>query len=260
MHPYRLVLHQALSTRDYDNRLDFCHWLLDMVAENPLMLSQILWTDEATFNSDGHVNLHNTHYWCNTNPHWMRESHRQGRWSINVWCGILGDKIIGPYVFNEPLNGETYLNFLINVLPLFLEDIPLDIRRNMIFQHDGCPAHYYRNVQQFLNDTFPNRWIGRGSIFPWPARYYDNSKIIIKIKTNNFRSPDLTCLDFYLWGRLKDLVYVTQPTTREDMVARIENSIRSISSAEIETAVFSTIHRMQQCVENDGRQFEHLRH
>ncbi|KAG8280851.1 hypothetical protein J6590_071732 [Homalodisca vitripennis] len=33
------------------------------------------------------------------------------------------------------------------------------------------------------------------------------------------------CLDFYLWGRLKDLVYTTRPTTVEDMMQRIRNAV-----------------------------------
>lgn len=63
MHPYHIVLHQILNDNDYDSRLNHCHWLLGMIRENPNFLSQILWTDEATFSSTGAVNLHNMHYW-----------------------------------------------------------------------------------------------------------------------------------------------------------------------------------------------------
>ena len=110
-------------------------------------------------------------------------------------CGILGGKILGPFVFPERLNGATYLNFLRNELPLFLDDGPLAIRRDMFFQHDGCPSHFARNVREFLEV------IGRGSLFPWPPR-----------------SPDLTVLDFYLWWKLKDIVFATRPTTRQNMI------------------------------------------
>lgn len=213
-----------------------------MINETPQFLSQILWTDEATFSSDGRINLKNMHYWSTTNPYWMQEVQYQGRWSVNVWCGILGDTIIGPYFFDEPLNGNRFLDFIRNILPVLLENVPLETRRNMFLQLDGCPAHYLIQVREHLNETYRNRWIGRGSLFPWPAR-----------------SPDLTCLDFYLWGRLKDLVFQTRPTSREDMKNRIRNAIRSLPRAEVEAAVLSTRKRLQQCVENDGKQFEHLR-
>lgn len=65
-------------------------------------------------------------------------------------------------------------------------------------------------------------------------------------------------MDFYFWGRVKDIVYVTRPTTRENMIQRIRNAIHNIPVAEIETAVLSTRERSQLCIVNDGRQFEHL--
>ncbi|EZA51149.1 hypothetical protein X777_10422 [Ooceraea biroi] len=59
------------------------------------------------------------------------------------------------------------------------------------FQHDGAGPHYANIVRDYLNETFRNVWIGRGSRVRWPAR-----------------SPDLTSPDFYLWGYLKDVVYL----------------------------------------------------
>jgi hypothetical protein len=241
MHPYHIVLHQALKDIDYDHRLNHCHWMLNMIRDNPNFLSLILWTDEATFSSAGGVNLHNMHYWFEQNPHWMREVEHQNRWSLNVWCGIVEGKIIGPHFFDQPLNGERFLEFLNVFLPPLLEDVSLETRRKMWFQLDGCPAHYNHIVREHLDDQYPDRVIGRGSLFPWPAR-----------------SPDLTCLDFYLWGRLKDLVFQEKPTTRENMKERIRNAIRSLSRAEIEAAVFSTTRRSNKCIENDGRHFEQL--
>lgn len=242
MHPYHVVLHQALKEEDFNRRLDYCHWMLGMIRENREFLFQILWTDEATFNSDGRVNRHNMHYWSAENPHWLREVQHQGRWSLNVWCGILGGRIIGPYFFEESLNGNVFLDFLVNQLPLLLEDVPLETRQNLFLQLDGCPAHFAITVREHINAVFQQRWIGRGNLFPWPPR-----------------SPDLTCLDFYLWGRIKDIVFRTQPTTREDMKDRIRNAIRNIPRAEIEAAVLSTHERLQQCIERDGQHFEHLR-
>ena len=82
------------------------------------------------------------------------------------------------------------IDFLQNELPKKLEDVPLATRIAMFFQHDGTPSHYTRHVMQHLSDTSPNRWIGRGSTINWPPR-----------------SPDLTPLDFCLWGLMKSDVY-----------------------------------------------------
>ena len=44
---------------------------------------------------------------------------------MNVWCGVLGNRLIGPFVFDNNLTGNTYEAFLRNELPGLLEDIPL---------------------------------------------------------------------------------------------------------------------------------------
>ena len=132
LHPYHVELHQALSEINFDHRLNCCYWLRAMVEEDPNFLSRVLWTDEASFSSNGGVNLHNMHYWSPNNPHWMREVDYQNRWSLNVWCGILDGRIVGPFFFNEHLNGDNYLNFLANQLPHLLDNIPLQTRMNVV--------------------------------------------------------------------------------------------------------------------------------
>ncbi|GFG36095.1 hypothetical protein Cfor_03668 [Coptotermes formosanus] len=74
------------------------------------------------------------------------------------------------------------------LFPQFGED---DHEGCMHFQQDGAPPHYHRDVRKCLNTRFPGRWIGRAAPIPWPPR-----------------SPDLTPLDFFLWGIVKDRVYV----------------------------------------------------
>lgn len=48
-----------------------------------------------------------------------------------------------------------------NALPSMLEDIPLDVRIKMCLPHDGAPAHSSRDINDHLNEVFPNKWIGR---------------------------------------------------------------------------------------------------
>ncbi|GBN98620.1 hypothetical protein AVEN_272953-1 [Araneus ventricosus] len=60
----------------------------------------------------------------------------------------------------------------------------------VICQQDGAPPHYGNIVREFLDATFPQRWIGRGAAMAWPPR-----------------SPDITPLDFYVWGYVKQHVY-----------------------------------------------------
>ncbi|GBO08525.1 hypothetical protein AVEN_145906-1 [Araneus ventricosus] len=71
------------------------------------------------------------------------------------------------------------------VLPQLLggEQISASTRQIIWFQQDGAPAHFNRNVRNHPDVIFDKQWIGRGGPVQWPAR-----------------SPDLSCLDFFLWG------------------------------------------------------------
>lgn len=240
-HPYHMSLHQELSENDFQNRLEFCQWGLRQLQIDNTFLNKILFTDEATFTNHGQVNIHNMHYWSEENPRWLREVCKQRPWSVNVWCGLIDNKIIGPYFIDGTLNRRKYEQILIEVLPQLLEDIPLYVRQTMWYQQDGCPAHSAQNITEILNRTFGNHWIGRRGNHKWPAR-----------------SPDLTPLDFYLWGKLKQQVYCEKPTTREDMVMRIRRACAAIDPNEIRRATLSVLERFRQCINAEGQHFEHL--
>ena len=39
--------------------------------------------------------------------------------------------------------------------------------QQVILQQDGAPPHYSRKVRDFLDDKFPDRWIGRRGPLKW---------------------------------------------------------------------------------------------
>lgn len=204
-HPYHYTPVQGLEEGDPIRRTIFCRFLIDSDVEDRRFLKKILWTDESKFSSEGITNFHNLHYWNHENPHLVRQTSFQYKFSVNVWAGVIGQTLIGPYYLPDNLNGINYLEFLENTLPDIFEEVPLDVRRDMIFQNDGCPAHHRIAVREFLTSHFPNRWIGRNGPMLWPAR-----------------SPDLTPLDYYVWGRAKDLVYEVEIQNRDHLLRRIE--------------------------------------
>lgn len=240
-HPYHLVLHQELLPTDYDQRIRFCAWMRRAIEENNNFLFNVLFSDESTFTNCGQVNRHNLHYWSPENPYWMHTVPFQHRWSLNVWCGIVGDSVIGPYFFEDTVTSQSYCNFLSNELHVLLEDVPLCIRRDMWFQHDGAPPHFARITRTLLNKMFGQRWIGRGGLIQWPAR-----------------SPDLTPLDFFLWGYIKEKVFSTVPTTREELKERIRTACASITPAMLFSVRRNIIERLLKCLEVHGMLFEHL--
>ena len=157
---------------------------------------------------------------------------------MNVWCCVFGNKLIGPFVFENNLNGNTYEAFLRNELPGLLEDIPLMIRSQMYFQHDGA-----QHVRNFLNESFPNCWLGRGGAVAWPPR-----------------SPDLTPLDYYLWGHMKTLEYETKVDSRAALRDRIFEAAEHISNHPdiIASATQSLLMHAENCIAAGGGHFEQL--
>ena len=98
---------QHLEPGDHTKRMDLCHW----VNAHPELLNVILFTDEASFTRDGINNLRNVHTWAHRNPHATCVTHFQRRFSLNVWCGMLGNRLIEPFVFDQNLTGNTYVMF-----------------------------------------------------------------------------------------------------------------------------------------------------
>lgn len=238
-YPYRMSLLQNLMPTDPLQRLNFCNWIQN---QRQNIHRNILFTDECTFKSDAEVNTWNCRFWSPVNPHWVREIDHQHVWKVNVWCGIIDDKILGPVFFEENLTGPRYASFIENELSALLDELPLRYRQNMWFQQDACPAHTSIVARIQLNAKFPGKWIGKFGPVSYPPR-----------------SPDLTVLDYFLWGRITDLVYINRPTTRDDMKQRIRTAIASLDAAEIRRAVDSMQNRVRVCVQQEGAHIEHLR-
>jgi len=114
-----------------------------------------MFIDEAQFNRECVNNTHNSHVWGEENPHATLESNLKQSFRVNVWCALLDDQPIGPFILEDRLTGEAYLRFLQEVLPQLLEDVSLDKRSRMYFQHDQATPHSSRRVTNFVNYRFP---------------------------------------------------------------------------------------------------------
>ncbi|ERL83293.1 hypothetical protein D910_00151 [Dendroctonus ponderosae] len=100
-YPYKIRLCQELDGNDFENRTEFCMWVLDKVAENEKFFENMLFSDECTFHNNGLVNRHNFYYYFDSNPRTYRVMKNQIRWSVNVWGRILGQYLIGPYFLKD---------------------------------------------------------------------------------------------------------------------------------------------------------------
>lgn len=238
-HPYKLHHTQELLGQDLDRRMEFCEEIGERGND---FVSKIIFTDEAAFQIDGNVNHQNFRYWSTENPHWMRDDKTQYLAKVNVWTGIIGEHLIGPFFFDENLNAEAYEAMLIQqIIPAIRNLYPNDEFNQLWFQHDGAPAHFALRVRRVLDENFPHRWIGRRGTIEWPPR-----------------SPDLTPLDYFLWGYLKERVYKIRPVNIEDLKQRITNEMNTITVEMLRNVRDAFPLRLAHCQAEEGRQFEHL--
>ncbi|GFV56427.1 uncharacterized protein TNCV_1709771 [Trichonephila clavipes] len=245
LHPFHYQRVQSLKECDFAPRETFSQWYLQQRIANPFFAASVLFTDEASFSREGIFNTHNSHSWAAANAHVTRTRAAQDRFLVNIWAGILGDHLIGPYILPDRLTGPRYLIFLEQVLPELLDSahVTAATRTSMWFQQDGAPAHFSISVRNHLDATCGERWIGRGGPVHWPLR-----------------SPDLSCLDYFFWGQMKSLVYETPVNSAEELVARISAAAGEIrNTLEMLSNVRRSMKRRCEArITCGGRQFEHL--
>ena len=124
---------------------------------------------------------------------------------------------------------------------MLLENLTLQRRMNMLYQHDGAPPHFTNAVRDHLNVTFPDRWMGRNGPILWPAR-----------------SPDLTPLDYFLWGHIKEIVYKKPTREREQCVQKIDAAFEVVKNDEemVRRALFNIRRRAALVVQTGGGHIE----
>jgi hypothetical protein len=82
----------------------------------------------------------------------------------------------------------------------------------MLFQQGGAPPHFLKEMVDFLNRKFPEKWVGRGGPITWPPR-----------------SPHLTPFNFFFWGYIKNAVYVTSlADTLPELAGRIRDAVTTV--------------------------------
>ena len=106
------------------------------------------------------------------------------------------------------VTGARYRSMISNFLLDELECMDVE---NMWFQQDGATSHTATETIELLRETFEDRIISRRGDVNWPPR-----------------SCDLTPLDFFLWGYLKEKVYANNPETIDDLKLNIIDAIQGI--------------------------------
>lgn len=238
LYPYKIQLGQALKPQDYQTRLEFCE---TMLAQQELF-TNIIFSDEAHFQLHGVVNKQNCRIWASQNPQEIIVTplHPQ---KLTVWAGLASWGIVGPYFFQD-INGKT-INVTTQTYGQLLSSLPGMLAQHdgfndrTWFQQDGAPPHTANITMATLRAKFPNKLISRRGDINWPPR-----------------SPDLSPLDYFLWGYLKDRVYRSKPKTLTELKDNIEREIIAIPKDMLERSIQNFKKRLEECM---GRGGQHLK-
>ena len=76
----------------------------------------------------------------------------------------------------------------------------LHVLQNKWFQHVSSPVHFTLEIRGNLDQRFGLQWKGRRDPIAW-----------------SIRSPDLTPIDYYLWGFKKTLIYDTPVESKHEL-------------------------------------------
>ena len=110
----------------------------------------------------------------------------------------------------------------------------------IVFQQDGAPPHCLDRTLQYLRQCFlGDRLILRRTDNPWPPY-----------------SPDLTPLDYFLWGYLKERVYEDNPDTIERLKENIKREIRRIPNDVLDRAMDNFNVRVANVIQQRGAWIE----
>jgi len=111
----------------------------------------------------------------------------------------------------KTITGFAYLDLLEQYVFPQIETFEQGTVSRVIFMQDGAPPHFSCFVTDVLNERLPDAWIGRGGPILWPPR-----------------SPDISPLDFFLWGYFKNIVYAEKIRNMQHLQERITSAIENV--------------------------------
>lgn len=109
------------------------------------------------------------------------------------------------------------------------------------FQQDGATAHTANQTLQLLQQRFNDRIISRRTDNIWASH-----------------SPDLNPPDFFLWGYVKDRVYVNKPRTVEELKTAVSDAIKDITAEMCRDVINNFAVRIRECLARGGAHIEHV--
>jgi hypothetical protein len=120
---------------------------------------KVVFSDEATFHLPGNFNQHNLRIWGSNNSNEVI-AHTRDSPKLNMCLTLSKQNVFEPFFFVEcTATAIVYLDMLYEFHMSILEE---EGANDMLFQQDRAPPLFHREVTDFLNCRFPEKWIGSG--------------------------------------------------------------------------------------------------
>jgi hypothetical protein len=233
MFPYKISILQEIKPGDYEKRVKLSEWMLAKLDYDESFLDHTFFSDEAHFHLCGYVNQQNYRFWATEKPDFSIQAPLHSQ-RITVWAAISRKHVIGPVFLNENVNADVYSEIIRNHLFPGLRHHKLV--KKAWFQQDGATPHTANRVLELLRTKLGDRIISKGL---WPPR-----------------SPDLTPCDYFLWGFLKDRVYIQRPKNLAELRESIEENFKWVNKEMLQRVSKNLISRLRTCLDHNGAHIE----
>jgi hypothetical protein len=143
------------------------------------------------------------------------------------------DKLIGPFFFLEKtVTAHSYLDMLeLYALP--------QLPPQTILQQEGATPHFCHHIRNHLNREMAGGWIGRDGPIASPPR-----------------SPDLTPLDLFLWGYVKNIFYQVKINDLQRLKARIKDAVATMKPNMLQATLKEIEYHLVICRATKGANIE----
>lgn len=238
--PYKIPVMQTLKQSDIDSRMEFCNWAL----ANPAVIDATWFSDESHFYLNGSVNKQNMRFWSSSKPDFYEEKPLHSP-KVTVWAAISSDGVVGPYFFEVggetvTITTDTYLSMMNGKFVPELKKRGCNMSK-LWFQQDGAAPHTANRALEWMQETFGRKVISLKTAIAWPPH-----------------SPDLSPLDFYMWGHLKQRVYTPPPANITELKQAIRREMRKIDIDTCKAVIKNFNERIRRVVQNRGGHVEHV--
>ena len=243
LYPYKLEIKQTLTDKDQEKRFQMSTWFNEMMENDEHRVGKIWFSDEAHFHLDGSVNRQNCRIWVTEPPNFVTTKSLNSR-KCTAWCALSSHGIIRPYWFEDDdgnavtVNQENYRNVIKKFTACLLRR-HFDLKK-LWFQQDGAKPHTAVETRKLLSEKFEDSLIFLKAFHIWAPH-----------------SPDLSPLDFFLWGYAKDN-YKNKPSSFTELKQEIISFIRAISADSCKKVIPNFAVRIRECVLRHGDHIEHV--